>query len=152
MSNILPNINKLMYHGWKLETNVTGFPPYPVCIGYWHGNNNHEDSNFPVDVLDLLLTQERITLKFKIDGQYTTVTFNGFDENSERYKYRQQFTMKDDHFNRYEILHDNGSYYLELDNADQGSPIYVIGGVIKSLLSHLYQCFSSLSRKWVRVC
>ena len=117
-----------MYHGWKLETKITGFPPYPVCIGYWHGNNNYKDSNFPVDVLDLLLTQERITLKFKIDGQYTTVTFNGFDKNSERYKYRQQVAKKNDWLYRYEIFHQNAFHYLELDNADQGSPIYVIGG------------------------
>lgn len=30
--------------------------------------------------------------------------------------------------------------------------IYKNGGVLSRLLSHLYQCFSSLSRKWVRAC
>ena len=140
-----------MYHGWKLETNVTGFPPYPVCIGYWHGDDNHADFNFPVDVLEVLLTQERVTLKFRIDGQYTTVTFNGFDAPSERGIYRIQDISKFGMDKRYVISHRGLGYWLELDDADQGSPIYVIGGGIKYLLSHLYQCFDSLSRKWVRV-
>lgn len=128
MSNILPNINKLMYHGWKLETKITGFPPYPVCIGYWHGDDNHADFNFPVDVIDVLLTQERVTLKFKIDGQYTTVTFNGFDSPSERGIYRVQGISKFGMYKKYVISHQGLGYLLELDDADQNSPIYVIGG------------------------
>lgn len=56
-----------------------------------------------------------------------------------------------------------GSYHLYLlpddfDNDNYGFRMYDLmsyiqnGGVLSRLLNHLYQCFNSLFRKWVRVC
>ena len=57
----------------------------------------------------------------------------------------------------YPIIGKNGENYIALTDRNEMIEIPIdickeIGGVLSRLLNHLYQCFSSLFRKWVRVC
>ena len=133
MADVLPNINKLMYHGWKLETKITGFPPYPVCLIEKWNNDLWQKVDSPI-MGNLLLKIANIKILFKHNGINQIADFSGTIL-SPGATYRSTYYRITDE--KFELqIYGNGSdnsVRVQFDDhpegqPDQGSPIYVIGG------------------------
>ena len=151
--------SKISIAGWIMKLNLCD-TSIKREIGTWkttgHSENNQtvwmNITNEDAQILKSLYPF-KLMLQMKDDNNnQKMVTFSTRRINSYNISFKGDPDFYDDYI--YVVFFENNNR-LEINTFSntsivEGSPIYLIGGV-NSLLSHLYQCFDSLFRKWVRV-